>query len=351
MTFWIVLIVFALAAIVFATWPLFRQAQRLTPLLALIIVCTVGLSAGLYSKIGTPGAPSGGAGDDMQGMDDAIAALEARLKADPEDAAGWKMLGRSQRAVNNSAGAARAFERAVALEDGKDAQTLVDLAVAIVQRDDAPIGGRTSSLLESALALEPNNPSALFYAGIAAANRGDTDVAADRWEKVLGLNPPADMIGVLQQNIAMWRGEPIPEVADLSMAVAPNDEVHAAAQAEPEVAEDAIITARVTLSDEAMAAMTMDTSVFFIARDPNQPTPPIAVVRRSLSELPTVIYLTDENSMVAGRNLSAYAEIEIVARVSMSGGPAAASGDWFGSMIVRPAETASVNLTIDQRVP
>lgn len=157
MTFWIVLVVFALAAVVFATWPLFRQAQRLTPLVALIIVFTVGLSAGLYSKIGTPGVPSGRGGDDMQGMDDAIAALEARLKADPEDAAGWKMLGRSHRAVNNLAGAARAFERAVAIEGAKDAQTLVDLAVAIVQRDDSPIEGRTSSLLESAVALDPNN--------------------------------------------------------------------------------------------------------------------------------------------------------------------------------------------------
>ncbi|MEJ2257327.1 MAG: hypothetical protein P8X98_10015 [Woeseiaceae bacterium] len=38
-------------------------------------------------------------------------------------------------------------------------------------------------------------------------------------------------------------------------------------------------------------------------------------------------------------------------RVSLSGGPAAASGDWFGSLIVRPAENDSVALTIDQQVP
>jgi hypothetical protein len=55
--------------------------------------------------------------------------------------------------------------------------------------------------------------------------------------------------------------------------------------------------------------------------------------------------------MVQGRNLSAFAEIELLARVSLSGGPAAASGDWFGSLIVRPAENSSVSLTIDQQVP
>ena len=42
---------------------------------------------------------------------------------------------------------------------------------------------------------------------------------------------------------------------------------------------------------------------------------------------------------------------ELLARVSLSGGPAAASGDWYGSMIVRPAESRSVSLTIDQQVP
>lgn len=356
MTFWIVLIVFALAATVFAGWPLYSTSRRLTPLLAVIIVFTVGLSAMLYNHVGSPGVPSGRGGtdaDSLQGMDEAIIALEARLQANPEDLAGWKMLGRTHRAVENFAGAARAFEKAMELEEAKDAQTMVDLAVAIVQRDNVPIGGRTASLLESALALDPNNASALFYAGIAAANRGDVDIAADRWEKVLGLNPPADMIGVLQQNIAMWRGEPIPEIEDPARAAMPQDDVHAAV-AEPvesEVPEDAIVAARVALSDEAMASLSADTNVFFIARDPAVPTPPIAVVRRRLSELPTVIYLTDANSMVAGRNLSMFEEVELVARVSLAGGPAAASGDWFGSLLVRPAEGASVSLLIDQRVP
>ncbi len=55
--------------------------------------------------------------------------------------------------------------------------------------------------------------------------------------------------------------------------------------------------------------------------------------------------------MVEGRILSAFAEIELLARVSLSGGPAAQSGDWFGSLIVRPAENDSVRLTIDQKIP
>ena len=87
------------------------------------------------------------------------------------------------------------------------------------------------------------------------------------------------------------------------------------------------------------------------AAHPAAPSPPIAVARRKVSELPAIVSLTDAQSMVEGRNLSAFAEIELLARVSLSGGPAAASGDWFGSLLVRPAENNSVSVTIDQQVP
>ena len=114
---------------------------------------------------------------------------------------------------------------------------------------------------------------------------------------------------------------------------------------------DAIVSAQVSLSPEAMAAMNRDANIFVIARDPAAPSPPIAVTRLRVSELPAIVNLTDAQSMVAGRDLSGFAELEVLARVSLSGGPAAASGDWFGSRIMRPAEGNSVVITISQQVP
>ncbi|MGB5336958.1 MAG: hypothetical protein WBN07_15165, partial [Woeseiaceae bacterium] len=113
----------------------------------------------------------------------------------------------------------------------------------------------------------------------------------------------------------------------------------------------AVVTARIALSETAMSALSAEANVFIIARDPAQPSPPIAVDRVRLSELPTVIALGDANSMVAGRALSGFQEFELLARVSLSGGPAAASGDWFGSLIVKPSDSNSVFLSIDQQVP
>ena len=345
---WAVLVVLCLFAIAFAAWPLFRQSRRLTPLVATVIVFTVAVSVGLYDRVGSPGVPSGrsGTNGDLPGMQEAVVSLQGRLAENPEDINGWKLLGRTQMTLGDYAGAATSYETAMDLEDARVAQTMVDLAIAILNRDQAPIQGRTASLIDSALALEPQNPSALFYAGIAAAERGDVETAASRWEILLGLNPPENIRGILEQRIAEWRGEQAPLPPDHPPMGGMGTVAGGA-----ELPDDAVISANVSLSDEALAAMTGDAPVFIIARDPVVPTPPIAVTRSTVSQLPAVISLSDAQSMVAGRDLSAFAEIELVARVSLSGGPAARSGDWFGSLLVRPAENRSVSLTINQQVP
>jgi cytochrome c-type biogenesis protein CcmH len=340
--FWLILAVLSIAAISFAVWPLWQRAHRLSPLVATIVVFVVAVSAGLYDRIGSPGVPSGrDTGDEMHGMANAIASLQQRLDRNPDDLTGWKMLARSHATMQNYGAAASAYERAMSLEGGQVAQTLLDLALALANRDKRPIEGRTSDLIENALVLEPNNQAALFYGGMAAANREDFEVAADRWEKLLGMNPPQNIRDTLSTNVSIWRGE---EPAPAEAAPAPEEVVS-------EGLPDAVLTARVALSEEAMRAIGRDAVVFVIARDPVVPTPPIAVKRHMLSELPIVVGLNDSDSMVAGRNLSAFAEIEVLARVSLSGGPAASSGDWFGSLLVRPAENGSVSLVIDQQVP
>lgn len=342
MTFWIVLVVLCLVAVVFVVWPLYRESRRLTPLLAAVMVFTVALSAGLYNHVGSPDVESAGVHSDaLPDMESVMASLVQRLDKNPDDINGWKMLARSYMTLKRFDDSVGAYERAMELEDGQNAQTLVDLALAMLSRDGTAIEGRTAALIESALALEPNNPAALFYSGVASANRGDTDLAATRWEILLGLNPPAEIRSILEQRIAEWRGVPMESVP------APPT---AAAQESP-ADPDAVVTARISLSENAISAITADANVFVIARDPAQPSPPIAVSRLRLSELPTVISLGDAESMVAGRSLSGFEEFELLARVSISGSPAETSGDWFGTLIVRPEDENSVFLAINQQVP
>lgn len=347
MTFWIIVAALCVVALGFSAWPLYRGKGRLTPLVTTVVLGTALLSFGLYDRLGSPGVPSGRGGQDTHGMEQAVQSLQARLANQPDDVAGWKMLGRSHMSMQNFGAAVQAFEKAAQLEGNANAQTLVDLALALLNRDGSAIEGRPASLIEGALAIEPNNPAALFYAGIAAAEKGDTSTAADRWELLLGLNPPDEIRPLLEQRIAEWRGQPMPAATSQAPATSPAPE-----PAQPaELPEDAVVMARVALSADARAAINSDAFVFIIARDPQQPAPPIAVVRKRVSELPADVALGDAQSMVAGRALSGFERFEILARVSLSGSPGAQSGDWFGSQIVTPAAANSVNLTIDQQVP
>lgn len=338
MTLWITLALLSLAALGFVVWPLYRSSGRLTPILATVIVVTVGLSAALYYRIGQPNAPSG-AGSAL-GADDMVVALAERLKESPDDIDGWLTLARSYLSMQNYDEAIPAFETAMELEQGKNAQTLVSLAIALMGEQGGEMSERAGSLFENALALEPNNANALFYGGGAAARRGNTTLAADRWELLLSMDAPPDIQELLQRKINEWRGLPPPTMAAMPEPEATDSEV-----------DDSIVSVNLSLSDAARAASRPDARVFVIARDPAQPSPPIAVTPIRVAELPMIVKLSDQNSMVAGRLLSAFSEFEIVARVSLSGGPAAKSGDWSGSMIVSPDVGRTIDLVIDQEIP
>jgi cytochrome c-type biogenesis protein CcmH len=332
MALWLWIGIMCVAGTLFVAWPLYRQQRSLTPPVAASVVVIIAISLGLYAYQGRPNLPSasGDAGPpDIEAM---VASLASRLQDSPDDVDGWKMLGRSYMTLQDFGRAVSAYERAVELEESQNAQTLTDLGAAILERDRTGIEGRTSALFESALALEPNNPSALFYGGIAALNRGDKALAIERWEFLLSLNPPDNIRGVLEQRIAEWRGES----SDM-----PSSPVNGAE----------IVTASVTVPEAVVASLPGNASVFIIARDPAQPSPPIAVTRRQLAELPATVSLGDADAMIPGRNLSMFNEFEIVARVSVSGQPVAQSGDWYASALVRPADDNTVTLLLDQQVP
>jgi len=331
MTLWIVLVILCLVALSFVVWPLYRSSGRLTPMLAMIIVLAVGVSAGLYHEIGQPGIPSG-AGS-MPDSEEIVASLAERLEDNPDDVNGWVLLGRSYQSMKRYDEAIAALEKALALEQGQNAQTMVALAIVLMESSGGELTDRSSSLFENALALEPNNPNALFYAGSAAARRGNTTLAADRWDVLLGLQPPPEIRELLERKISEWRGLP-PPVRE------PQQE-----------ATDSIVSLNLSLSEEAMAALPADATVYVIARDPLQPSPPIAVTPRRLAELPVRVDLSDLNAMVPGRPLSGFAEFEVVARVSLSGSPAAQPGDWSGSLIVSANSGQVIDLVIDQEIP
>ncbi|MCH8335579.1 MAG: hypothetical protein IIC61_06770 [Proteobacteria bacterium] len=318
-----------LAAVLVIALPLYRKEQRLSAKSTSAMVIVLLISIFVYSRIGTPGAGAPQP-DAMPGVEEMVNSLARRLQQNPDDLAGWKMLGRSYLQIRNFQAAVTAFERAVEIEGGRNGQTLADLGEVILLGDEQRMSGRASELFDNALAIAPNNQKALFYAGMAAVQRGDKETAAQRWEKLLASSPPQRIQDILRQQIAELRG-PAPAVA--------------------EATGGDVVTVRVSLGESAINAVQADSTVFIIARDPAQPSPPIAAVRRRAAELPAYVAIGDADAMIPGRVPSGFARLEIIARVSMSGQPIAQSGDWFGQQIISTAESSEVSIIINEQIP
>ena len=318
-----------LAAVLVVALPLYKKEQRLSASSTSAIVSILLISVFVYRQIGTPEADTTQPGG-LPGIAEMVDSLAQRLQQDPNDLPGWKMLGRSYFQMQNFPAAISAYERAVELERGQNGQTLADLGEVILVSDGRTLNGRAGELFENALAIAPNNQKALFYAGMAAVERGNRELGAQRWETLLAGSPPENIQEILRQQIAELRGE-APGVATS--------------------AGSAVVTVRVSLGESALSAVQADSTVFIIARDPSQPRPPIAAVRRKADELPAYVEIGDSDAMIPGRVPSGFAQLEIVARVSMSGQPIAQSGDWFGQQIISTAESNEVAISINEQVP
>jgi len=321
---WLILGLMVLAAVMLVIWPFIKYDKYLSFYSIATFVFIIVLPTTIYTTIGAPSA-----GSEMASIEEMVAGLDQRLRENPDDLTGWKMLGRSYFELRNYRAAVEAFERAVEMESGTNGQTLADLGEAVWMHDQSEMTGRAGDLFENALAMSPSNSKALFYGGLTAVARGERFLAAERWEAFLALSPAEETQEILRQQIAEWRGE---EAVVQETYAAP------------------IVSVTIALATGVTEMVKPDSTVFIIAKDPRNPSPPIAVIKRRVIELPVAITLSDADSMIPGRVLSGFSEFVIVARVSMSGQPIAQPGDWYGEEIVRPSESSETSIVIERRI-
>lgn len=166
-------------------WPGFVVAGAL-PVAAIALYMVLGNPEALFeSRAKAPVAT-------QQGQHDAapmIASLEARLKANPEDAAGWFTLARSYATTGRYADSARAFARLSELVP-EDARLLADYADVLAMAQGQNLQGKPLELINRALTLNPDNEKALNLAASAAYQRKDFARAASYWRHLLKLLPP-----------------------------------------------------------------------------------------------------------------------------------------------------------------
>lgn len=317
-------VVLAIAVAVALAWPLRRHSLAQFASIAIAVPL---LAFGLYQLVGTPAALDASVREAPETMQDAIAQLQAELQRDPQQAEGWRLLGRARIEQEQFAEARDAYAHAAKLlPDNGDVQVEYAEARALAnpqRRFDAT----SVALLQGVLEGDPDHQRARWFLGIAQRQAGDDAAAAKTWEPLLG-QVDASTVTALRAQIDVARSAA--GLPPLPPATAP-----AAANA---------LTVKVKLDPDFASRVRLrgDASVFVIARVPDGPPMPVAVEKHSLQELPLELTLDDSDSPMPTQKLSTLKEVELVARLSSSGNAMRQDGDM---------ESEAVRVTLPANAP
>jgi cytochrome c-type biogenesis protein CcmH len=114
-----------------------------------------------------------------------IELLASRMRENPDDVRGWRLLGNSYMAMGQYIQARAAFSEAWQRTPLPDNSLKVELAESQVFAEAQGLTGRAIRLLEEVLISEPTNQKALWYAALAAEQLGNTYVARRNLSKLL----------------------------------------------------------------------------------------------------------------------------------------------------------------------
>lgn len=257
--------------------------------------------------------------------------LDTRLHTtDGNDLQGWLMLGHAYVLMERYPDAVAALDHARKLTNNENAEVLSAYAEAVTLADPDHFMQRAAPLFEDVLKLDPADQKALWYGGLAASQRGDNKLAVTRWRTLLKQGLPEKYSAVVTQYIEQAGGT-------------------AAMTTDSGAATTTVIHLHVSLSPAFKNKVTANDTVFIFAQaEAGQGSgPPLAVRRFHVRDLPLSTTLSDQDAMIAGRNLSDFNTVQLVARISRDGSPLVRPGEPVGSVTwKRNASTKRVDISI-----
>ncbi|HEX5841342.1 MAG TPA: c-type cytochrome biogenesis protein CcmI [Pseudomonas sp.] len=244
-------------------------------------------------------------------IEEMTARLEASVQSNPESAESWYFLGRTYMAQERAGDAATAFERAVGVA-GREPELLGQWAQALYFAGNKQWNAQLQALTDEALKADPAEVTSLGLLGIAAYESGQFQRAIEHWQQLVAVLPAEDPSRMaIQGGIDRAREQLGAPVADA---------VPAASQG---------LSVRVELAAELQSKVQPGDAVFIFARAVSGPPMPLAVKRLSVADLPAEVSLSDSDAMMPQLKISAFEQVQLVARISRSGD--ATAGEWIGS--------------------
>ena len=272
--------------------------------------------------------------------------LQQRLEENPADAEGWSMLGRSLSVLERYEESANAYRKALELTPN-DADLHGQYAESLGLARGGRLEGEPAAAAARALALDPENPMGLWLTGMAAYQVGERAQAVATWQHLQQVLPADDPS---QQSLARV-------IAQATAAISGTTEsapTAAAAASDPTpppaAAATNAITLQVSLAPAIADGLSGEETLFVFARAPGGRMP-LVIERHRVADLPLQLTLDNRDAMAGGNPLSTLSEVEVVARISRSGGVVPQSGDREGVMKLSLPISSRMELMIDQRLP
>lgn len=286
---------------------------RTVPLIAAVLVPLLGVL--LYAQWGAIGEVERARTftGEPRSIEEMTARLEQAVQGNPESPDGWYFLGRSYMAQERPADAARAFEQAVKVA-GREPELLGQWAQALYFAGNKQWTAQLDALTGEALKADPEEVTSLGLLGIAAYEEQRFQDAIGYWERLVAILPEGDPSRqAIAGGIARARQEIDPQ---------------AGAGATAQTPEIGSLQVRVELADALRDKVQPGDTVFVFARAASGPPMPLAVKRLSVADLPAQVSLSDSDAMMPQLKLSAFDQVQLVARISRAGD--AKSGEWVG---------------------
>jgi len=306
----------------------------MVPLVSVMLYNQLGTPAMLDKKASTPTTSKQHSSPHAGSLQQMAEKLHRRLEQQtPDDGDGWFLLGRTYMTMKDYPSAVDAFEHSYKLMS-EDPGVMLALADAMSMTRGGAMQGTPAELVKKAFALEPDNSTAMWMAGLVAEDEGNYKHAIELWKKLLprfaGAPQEQQQLNSQIARASVKAGLPVPKQPVLPAISSGTPAAQVMPVANKQTVSGASLKLKVSLSEALQKKARPDDTVFIYAKAMHGPRFPLAAVRHKASELPLTVTLDDTSAIMPAAKLSDFSQVKIGARVSHSGNAIAQGGDLIG---------------------